>query len=931
MKKILSILIILLLCGTLTAILVGCDEDFHICESSDLDYKCDTCGASIGIITYTKIEGGYEVSGYVGEPTNVIIPIQYKGKPVISIQENAFLNCSSIISVFVPETVTSIGDRAFYGCKNLTIYLRANGLDVWEYEWNGNAPVVFGVSGIVEKDGFVYALKGKQAMVGGYCGTETNVVIPATISEKGLIYTVTEIGAQAFRYRPDLTSVFVPETVLAVGRAAFIGCENVTVYCEADSKSSGWSQSWNYDKRPVAWGATATIEKDGLRYGVKDGKATVAGYNGTKTDVVIPSTVSENGVTYTVSRIGENVFRDDTNLTSVAIPDSVTDIGTYAFYGCSNLTICCETKTQPLGWDDSWQYNNRSVLWGVAALFEEEGLTYGIRDGNATVFGYVGTKTDVVIPSSVSLDGTDYAVTSIYQNAFKECTHITSVTMPDSMITVGNYAFRGCRSLTLVFIPQSVRVVGIDAFASCIRADFYCGAESKPSGWDSSWSTSTYGLIVWDIDFAFKQEGFVYAIQDGEAKVSRYNGKSTRIAIPATVSYNETTYAVTGILDRAFEDRAQLISVDIPDSVSSIGAAAFEGCYSLASIFISDSVTDVGRKAFSRCSRLTVYCEVESNPSEWDSDWDSGWDSTSIPVVWGATAVFTKDGFVYGIKDGKATVEGYYAKAAQIAVPSSVSENEETYIVVKVGDSAFNQNTSLTSITLPDSLTSIGDRTFEGCYNLASINLPDGLTSIGAYAFYGCDMTSVTLPEGLTSIGTRAFSLCEMTSITLPGSLTSIGEQVFYGCYDLTTINLPNSMTSIGDRVFEGCHDLTTINLPDGLISIGERAFADCYRLASITLPDGLISIGAYAFYDCRINLIVIPESVTSVGKGVFYSCGAYIFCEAESQPSGWDSDWNGENRPVCWAGEWTYDGNENPVPLEIGGVRQRRTNQKTA
>ena len=185
MKKILSILIILLLCGILTAILVGCDEDFHICQSSDLDYKCDTCGASIGNITYTKIKGGYEVSGYVGEPTNVIIPMQYKGKPVISIQENAFLNCSSIISVFVPETVTSIGDRAFYGCKNLTIYLRANGLDVWEYEWNGNAPVFYGVSGIIEEDGFVYALKDKQAMVGGYCGTETNVVIPATISEKG--------------------------------------------------------------------------------------------------------------------------------------------------------------------------------------------------------------------------------------------------------------------------------------------------------------------------------------------------------------------------------------------------------------------------------------------------------------------------------------------------------------------------------------------------------------------------------------------------------------------------------------------------------------------------------------------------------------------------------------------------------------------------
>ena len=196
--------------------------------------------------------------------------------------------------------------------------------------------------------------------------------------------------------------------------------------------------------------------------------------------------------------------------------------------------------------------------------------------------------------------------------------------------------------------------------------------------------------------------------------------------------------------------------------------------------------------------------------------------------------------------------------------------------VMSIGDSAFRYCTSLTSVTIPDSVTSIGDTAFQYCTSLASVTIPDSVTSIGGRAFDGCaSLTSVTIPDSVTSIGDWAFDGCtSLTSVTIPDSVTSIGDWAFDGCTSLTSVTIPDSVTSIGDWAFAYCKSLTSVTIPDSVTSIGGYAFAVCKSLTSVTIPDSVTSIGGRAFDGCTsLTSVTIPDSVTSIGKGAFYDC----------------------------------------------------------
>ena len=196
--------------------------------------------------------------------------------------------------------------------------------------------------------------------------------------------------------------------------------------------------------------------------------------------------------------------------------------------------------------------------------------------------------------------------------------------------------------------------------------------------------------------------------------------------------------------------------------------------------------------------------------------------------------------------------------------------------VMSIGYNAFYGCDSLTSITIPDSVTSIGDDAFHGCYNLTSITIPDGVTSICAQTFYCCTaLTSITIPDGVTSIGYGAFFGCDsLTNITIPDSVTIIGKNAFNGCDNLTSIIIPDSVTRICEAAFEGCDGLTSITIPAGVTSIEYRVFALCDGLTSITIPDSVTSIGYGAFSNCdSLTTIIIPDSVTSIGNFAFEDC----------------------------------------------------------
>ena len=244
----------------------------------------------------------------------------------------------------------------------------------------------------------------------------------------------------------------------------------------------------------------------------------------------------------------------------------------------------------------------------------------------------------------------------------------------------------------------------------------------------------------------------------------------------------------------------------------------------------------------------------------------------------------TIDGIKYSLySNGEAAISHQSSSlAGDIIIPEKVSYNGTDYTVTSVRNEAFMRvgmtNGIITSIVLPNSITSLGERCFENCSSLTSITLPEGITSLGWSCFYGCSsLESINLPESITSLGERCFEDCSsLKSITLPDGITSLDERFFYNCSSLVSINLPESITSLGESCFAYCSSLVSINLPKGITSLGERCFEDCSSLESIILPEGITSLGESCFNGCSsLVSINLPEGITSLGGSCFSGCSS--------------------------------------------------------
>ena len=360
-------------------------------------------------------------------------------------------------------------------------------------------------------------------------------------------------------------------------------------------------------------------------------------------------------------------------------------------------------------------------------------------------------------------------------------------------------------------------------------------------------------------DFFYK----VLSEEDKTCEITGCTGYATALVIPSELD----GYTVTSIGDAAFSWCESLTSVDIPDSVTSIGDYAFSWCESLTSVDIPDSVTSIGEMAFYNCTSLTNITVATSNPN-YSSENGVLFNKDKTTLIQYPAG---KTDISYTIPDSVTSIgESAFADCdslTSISIPDSVTS---------IGDSAFYSCNSLASVDIPDSVTSIGDSAFEFCDSLTSINLPNSVTSIGDSAFSNCaSLPSVTIPDSVTSVGYNAFAYCDsLISVDISNSMTSTGNGTFAYCDSLTSINLPNSVTSIGDSAFSNCDSLTSINLPNSVTSIGESAFADCDSLTSISIPDSVTSIAEGAFWGCTsLTSVDIPDSVTSIGDSAFRNC----------------------------------------------------------
>ena len=222
--------------------------------------------------------------------------------------------------------------------------------------------------------------------------------------------------------------------------------------------------------------------------------------------------------------------------------------------------------------------------------------------------------------------------------------------------------------------------------------------------------------------------------------------------------------------------------------------------------------------------------------------------------------------------------------------------------VTSIGEQAFRDCSSLTSVTIPDSVTSIGEQAFYGCSSLTSVTIGNSVTSIGSAAFYECSsLTSVTIPDGVTSIRARAFYCCSsLTSVTIPDSVTSIGNSAFYFCNGELIINsktlVEKDYTSSNYPTYNGwlyCNSFTKLTIGDNITKIGDYAFRDCSSLTSVTIPDSVTSIGARAFYCCSsLTSVIIPDSVTSIEYSAFENCSSLTSATIGNSVTsiGWDA-----------------------------------------
>ena len=709
--------------------------------------------------------------------------------------------------------------------------------------------------------------------------TMGTLIIPRTINGK----SVTSIGSSAFSGCSGLTSVTIPSSVTSIGSSAFSGCSGLTSITLPFVGSRRGNSETSESLFGYIFGTSSYT----------GGTATSQHYSSSRWKTYyIPSSLKSVVIT-DETVIGYGAFYDCSGLTSVTIPSSVTSIGSSAFLGCSGLkliyvdsgnTVYCSLNGLLCSKDGKKLIagvNGNVIIPASVTSIEERafsgcsGLTSVTIPSSVTSIGRsafdgCSALTSVTIPSSVTSIGEGAvsgcsgltsvtipsSVTSIGRSAFSSCSGLTSVTISEGVTSIGDYAFYDCSGLTSVTIPSSVTSIGSSAFSGCSGLTSitlpFVGSRRGNSGTSESLFGYIFGTWSYTGGTATKQ----YYSSSYETYYIPSSLKSVVIADETVIGYG-SFYGCSG-----------LTSVTISEGVTSIGGAAFVNCDGLTSVTIPSGVMNIEMGTFSGCSGLT---------------------SITLPFVGarrgnGGTAD-SLFGYIFGTSaySGATATKQYYSSSASSTyyIPDalkSVIITDET----KIGYGAFYNCSGLTSVTIPESVTTIEEKAFYGCSGLG-----DGVVANDGWVLcVNGNVASAEIPDGVKQIVPGAFTgHTELKSVKLPPTLERINKKDFSGCTGLEGVYITDLAAWCGvefesakanplyyaKKLYLNEKELIYLDIPKGVEEIGQFAFYNCNRFMSVTMPPSVKSVGADAFGGCS-GLSAVNVSDLSAWCGIKFA-----------------------------------------------------------
>lgn len=873
--------------------------------------------------------GGFSEETGHNEITTVVI-----NSGVTSIGRGAFGWLSALTSVSIPASVKSIGLDAFAYSDKLTDITYTGKKSAWQ-SGPGSVPTL-GLNTVVHcSDGDI------QPPTSGKCGTKVTYTISddgvLTISGTGAManYTykdndssncpwhsvrwaikkvviengVTSIGDFAFAFDISLADVTIPGSVTSIGNRAFMGTPLSSFVIPEGVKTIGENAFWRCTSLQ-----TVTVPASATKFGdhaFDTGEYYDGSYHTQLTDIYYGGsrqqwynagggdaapmvvTIHYNGATGDIidgGQCGANAFwKLDKDYT-------LTIYGTGAMYD------------YPTGDGDDW-WTDWNLPWKycydmIQRVVVEEGVTYLGEESLSSL----RNATSLSLPNSLTTIG----------QAALYAIGVSSLVIPDKVVSIGDFAFNGCANLQTITLPAGLRKIG-HCFIECsnlktinfkgtMKQWLACGGGEStfPAQTQVVCASGTLNLdgtcgddLTWTLDNSGKLTiSGTGAMYDYDCDYESYSFTSPWAKYRSMIRSVEIGSGVTSIGSYAFED-TNITSLTIPGSVKTIGrgsfsnnrylvnltfssglkhieSMAFAGSH-LSTVVIPDGVTSIGEGAFSYCVRGD-YINGEWVPS--------GLTSITIPV---SVISIGKDMLkTYDEYDLLATVNfgGTQDQWNAIGGKNAGVPSTATFHCVKVAASGSCGTGVKWSLTSTGILTITGTgkgimkdyaegsrKPWESKGDVKQIIICEGVTHIGDHAFVNSPATRVSLPESLTSIGTRAFAGAAITTMTIPGSVTTIGVEVFWGCSDLTSLTICDGVTAI-ESAFGKCTGLTKLVLPDSVTSIGTQAFYRCTGLRTVTLSKNLTSIGYMAFSGCTgLTELVFPDSLKEIDQEAFRYC----------------------------------------------------------